>query len=104
MLPFRDESFSRALLFAFSPLRDSRRLAQQEPQKKSQVAVGRAEALIGAAYKNIAVHRFRDHLRRTHGLARPQIEIDLQSDRALLDRNRAGSQPGVRERGKPERS
>jgi len=62
----------------FSPLRDSRWLAQQEPQKKSQVAVRRAEALIEAAYKNIAVHSFRDYFRRTHGLARPQIEIDLR--------------------------
>ena len=54
----------------YSPLRDSRWLAEQEPQKKSQVAVGRAEALIDAAHKNIAVHSFRDHFRRTHGLAR----------------------------------
>ena len=44
---------------------------------KSQVGVGWAEALIEAAYKNIAVHSSRDHFRRTQGLARPQIEIDL---------------------------
>src|SRR5262249_40424980 len=62
----------------FPPLRDSRWLAQQKPQKKSQVAVGRATALIKAAYKNIAVHSFRHHFRRTHGVARPQIEIDLR--------------------------
>ena len=62
----------------FSPLRGSRWLPQQEPQKKYQVAVGCAEPLIEAAYKNIAVHRFRDHFRRTHGRARPQIEIDLR--------------------------
>jgi hypothetical protein len=88
----------------FSPLRDSRWLPQQEPQKKYQVAVGCAEPLIEAAYKYIAVHSFRDHFRRTHGLARPQIEIDLRQIEPCGIPIEPALKPCVREKGMLEKS